>query len=755
MSIALEAGPASALAGRRPLATSLVYGFFFVSGMPALIYQLVWQRVLFRIFGVSMDSVTVVVAAFMLGLGVGSLLGSWLTMQKRLRPLLVVAAMECAIGVFGVCSLALFAQVDPLVQDLNLTLRAFVVMALVFVPTLLMGATLPVLVGHFVRRTANVGMSMGSLYRANALGAVMGCAVAALVLFPFTGLQAAAFAAAGLNLLVAAIAVAGHFADAAEHGTATARARAPAFVPPMGFKPALAIVCLSGFVSLSFEIYLLHIASFESGTGELALSLTLGAFILGIAAGAQDVAEWCKTNAPGKPLPGSMVGRLLMHGVAGLALLPLLTHAAFIGEGLIGIIALAAFLIARSLGGVFSLIGHFVVPPDGNAGKRAGFLYLANIAGSAAGSLITGFYLTEFVGMRALAVLLSGAGLAVTVFFIWRFNGRTGRPALRVMIPMLAIAALLAACQYPLTRTIMESLLFKTANAAPLSRVVENRNGIVVVDQDDVVYGGGIYDGRFNVSLTNDTNGAIRPFALSLFHPAMHDVFMIGLASGSWAQIIASNPDVRHLTVVEINPGYLPLIAERPEVRSIMHNPKIEIVIDDAHRWLKRHPDRKFDAIIANATYHFRANASNLLSVEFDRLIAEHLARGGFYLYNPTQSPRAQRTGCAGFRHGYRLFNFMLVANDPIAVDPQHWRGVLTAYRIDGRPVFDSARKSDAALLARVLTLAPYATTPRQPAADQPIETCASVLGRTTAQRLITDDNMGTEWRYPLGLDRH
>jgi spermidine synthase len=449
-----------------------------------------------------------------------------------------------------------------------------------------------------------------------------------------------------------------------------------------------------------------------------------------------------------------MVILLLMHGIVGLALLPLLSHAAFLGKGLAGIVALAAFLIARSLGGVFSLIGHFTVPPDGDAGKRAGYLYLANIFGSAAGSLITGFYLTEFVGMRTLAVLLSGSGLVVTSLFILYFSGPAVRMARRVMLPMLAAAALLATCQYFLTQTVMEALLFKTQDSAPLSRVVENRNGIVAVDRDDVVYGGGVYDGRFNISLKHDTNGIIRPYALSLFHPAMHDVFMIGLASGSWAQIVANNPDARHLTIVEINPGYLSLIAERPEVRSLLRNSKVEIVIDDAHRWLKRHPGRKFDAIIANATYHFRANASNLLSVEFDRLVAEHLSRGGIYVYNSTGSLRVEKTGCAGFHYGYRLFNNVLAANDPVRINARHWRDVLTAYRIDGRPVFDLRQKSNAALLSKVLTLANYVAVQRPSPQDQPIETCTNLLSRTAALNIITDDNMGTEWRYALGLDQ-
>ena len=48
---------------------------------------------------------------------------------------------------------------------------------------------------------------------------------------------------------------------------------------------------------------------------------------------------------------------------------------------------------------------------------------------------------------------------------------------------------------------------------------------------------------------------------------------MIGMGSGSWAQIVANNPDVETLTIVEINPGYVQLIAEEPLVASVLDNP--------------------------------------------------------------------------------------------------------------------------------------------------------------------------------------
>src|SRR5436853_4397413 len=71
--------------------TRVICALFFFSGFPALIYQLTWQRALFRIFGVNMESVTIVVTAFMLGLGVGSLAGGWLSQRSRM-PLLALLA---------------------------------------------------------------------------------------------------------------------------------------------------------------------------------------------------------------------------------------------------------------------------------------------------------------------------------------------------------------------------------------------------------------------------------------------------------------------------------------------------------------------------------------------------------------------------------------------------------------------------------------------------------------------------------------
>src|SRR5436853_1173406 len=109
----------------------LISVLFFFSGFPALIYQLVWQRALFRIFGVNIESVTIVVTAFMLGLGLGSLLGGLVSKRRDIKPLLLLATIELATGAFGLFSLAVFDQVGVLTAAWPLPATAAVNLALV------------------------------------------------------------------------------------------------------------------------------------------------------------------------------------------------------------------------------------------------------------------------------------------------------------------------------------------------------------------------------------------------------------------------------------------------------------------------------------------------------------------------------------------------------------------------------------------------------------------------------------------------
>ena len=178
-------------------------------------------------------------------------------------------------------------------------------------------------------------------------------------------------------------------------------------------------------------------------------------------------------------------------------------------------------------------------------------------SGSATGSILTGFVLMEHLGLVHIAACWWRPAFLRLVADCAFDLSRSEKPAGGFATP-LDWWRLLGS---PLVRRCSGSSSWKgAASHQSIVDVVENRSGIITVDRDGTVFGNGMYDGRFNTDLKHDTNGIVRPYALSLFHPAPRDVLMIGLSSGSWAQVIANNPDVRSLTVVEINPGYLTLI---------------------------------------------------------------------------------------------------------------------------------------------------------------------------------------------------
>jgi spermidine synthase len=221
---------------------------------------------------------------------------------------------------------------------------------------------------------------------------------------------------------------------------------------------------------------------------------------------------------------------------------------------------------------------------------------------------------------------------------------------------------------------------------------------------------------------------------------------MIGLGAGAWAQVIVNNPEVERLTIVEINPGYLSLIAKYPAVMTVLTNPKVEINIDDGRRWINRHSDRKFDAIIQNTTFNFRPNVTNLLSAEYLRLVASHLREGGVLMYNTTGSYRAQRTGCMTFSYALRELNVMIASNEPLQLDPRRMRVMLERYSIDDRPVFDRSNPIHRARLDEIMaTVDPSTLDQNGPKGT--METCQSIKSRTQDLQLITDDNMGEEWQ--------
>ena len=186
----------------------LIAAIFVLSGFAALIYQVAWQRALFGIYGLNVESVTVVVTAFMLGLGFGSLAGGQVAARLRFDKLVAFAIAEAGICAYGMCSLAIFAWVGEVTGPMGPAPLLLASFGLLLPPTLLMGATLPLLVGHGVDRLGNVGVALSNLYFANTIGGAVAAIATGVALMRWLGLEGTVWLAAAVNAGVCLLAIA-------------------------------------------------------------------------------------------------------------------------------------------------------------------------------------------------------------------------------------------------------------------------------------------------------------------------------------------------------------------------------------------------------------------------------------------------------------------------------------------------------------------------------------------------------------------
>ncbi len=187
-----------------------IYAVFLLSGFAALLYQIVWQRALYAIYGINIESVTMIVTAFMLGLGIGSLAGGIVSKDPKKPVLLYFSVVEAGIGLFGLASLSIFHAVGNVTLGMSAVPTFIVTFLLVLFPTMLMGSTLPLLVAHLVRENKNVGKSVGTLYFVNTLGSAFASAASVLYILGHAGQAGSVRVAALLNVTVSLLAYVAH-----------------------------------------------------------------------------------------------------------------------------------------------------------------------------------------------------------------------------------------------------------------------------------------------------------------------------------------------------------------------------------------------------------------------------------------------------------------------------------------------------------------------------------------------------------------
>lgn len=512
----------------------------------------------------------------------------------------------------------------------------------------------------------------------------------------------------------------------------------------MNYPALLSFFC--GFVSLSLEILWIRLYGFSMMSTPAAFGFVLMAYLVGIALGARLGGKACRENPNSAQLWRLAIQALLLSAVLTLVMPFVFAwgYSQWWRSSLIDFIWIA--LVSSVLAYVFPIAHHLGAgPTTGKQGQRFATVYTSNVLGAALGPLVTGYVLLNLLTLQHTFVVFAMLQLVAISFFYWTQKDWNFRlPVVAGSLCLMLLTGLISQSFDP------HALIQKvTSNGQIASQVIENKHGIITIFPttdlkkyelgDDAVYGGNVYDGRTNLSLVKNTNGLDRPLLLAALQPQPKRVLMVGLSIGSWLALVNGFPGVEHIDVVEINAGYLQAAQAYPVQARALQDPRVNIIVDDARRWLKLHPEKAYDLVIMNTTFHWRANSSFLLSSKFLQIIKKHMASGAVMAFNATDSPDAFYTATQVFEHAYRFSNFVYAANFDFRErkDAPMAKQIYANVNIEGEPLF----KEDDALIEKYLGRKFIDIDLVQKLTDRPLE-------------VITDNNAITEFKFGYPLRR-
>ena len=642
---------------------------FFFSGAAGLIYQVVWSKALGLVFGHTAYAVATVLAVFMGGLASGSAgFGRW--SENSDRPIALYGWIEFGIASTGAMSLAGLAGVRaayvaayPYAVGHGVALLAvrFVGAALVlFLPTFLMGGTLPMLVRGLARNSTELGGRLSRLYWVNTAGAALGTFTAGFLLLPWLGLRQTLGLAVALNLIAGAIAVVLARAET-DKPTKVSPIPSETATQPQTHGPRFLLVCFSlvGATAMSYEIGWTRLLSTQLGSSTYAFTLMLGTFLTGIVLGSALFERWSRRHQATQMTFALTQTFTALAALACLAfftqmveVLPLIlrvTQESFRGlvlaQFMISALAMlpAAVVFGFNFPAVTLLLAGLQTSSSSSA--AVGRAYAWNTLGAIVGAVATGFWLLPLLGSYHLLAATAAVNLvlaaALSLRSTLRFSSRT--IAFSANVALLIVAAVIGFSSYFYDPALaaFNTMMYWNLYDRPLT-LRENAHLV------DIVYFADGLNSTISVARTDDyislrTNGKVDAsnhdvttqlllgHLGALAHPPRR-VLLIGFGSGMTASALAKYPELERLDVVEIEPA---VVAAAPFLmqlnRNVLQDPRVHVTLDDARNFLFTTRER-YDLIVSEPSNPWIAGVATLFTREFYHEAQARLAPGGTFV---------------------------------------------------------------------------------------------------------------------------
>jgi len=672
----------------------LVLAAFCLSGFAGLMHQVVWAKLLASLIGTAAHAQAAVLAVFMGGLALGSvLLGR--RVDRLGSPLRTYVILEVLIAVYCLL-LPLLLQLTQsgyiflagyFFESASFTfaLRFSLAFLLILFPAVLMGGTLPVLCRQLVTGVEQTQKYVASLYSLNSFGAVLGTATAGFVTLPLFGVYASLVIASLLNLGAAALLLKPARAETPQstpEDWATAQLSeqhkqpTPGFLGKAQYRVTLVALALSGFAALGYEVLFTRIIAISFGSSAYSFTVMLIAFITGISLGSAIISRFRVS----RPLWVFAISQLLVV-VALLAITPFVSRLPYL-IGLLRIelqdahfgfefyqlgkvvLCLVVLLLPTTLlGFCFPLVAQIQARRSPDIGYRVGSTYAWNTVGNVLGAVITSLVLLPGLGLLNAFHFNLGLNLAAGLIVLLLASGITRARRLVVALAITGFVVFYLAQGFNWLDPInlaanhlrMRSVPDTFASAAdqalhPASSFDSWKRRYMVdpskaqtfyFEEDAQTTVLGINHGRTIYLYVNGkpdagTAGDL-PTQLLLAHlpmfllPDAREVLVIGHGSGITSGSVTRHP-VEQVDIVEISPGVLNAdsIFSKHNYQ-VLEDPRVDAHIDDAQSYLRTAPDR-YDLIISEPSNPWVAGISGLFTREFFKEMSSKLNPGGLAL---------------------------------------------------------------------------------------------------------------------------
>jgi predicted membrane-bound spermidine synthase len=715
---------------------------FLASGAASLVYQVIWFKQLQFVLGSSTFAVSVTVASFFFGLSLGSWLGGRLA-DRLLRPLRAYGLLELSLSVVALAVTLLLSKwsvwapaLAPILgrQSLASSVLTLLVSSLTLVlPTMLMGATLPLLAKYLIREQQALARRIGLLYGINTLGAAIGCAAVGLFLIGTLGVLQSALVGSAIYVAIAALA--GWLvlrAPTADGAVAVNRAattdrsttQTPAPTMPTGATPSdssggvvvlVLVFAVSGFVSIAYEVLWFRILANFSLHTVYAFAAMLSTYLLGLVLGALICAKFLAPRkdrllayfaqlqlliAAAAMLTEALLGRSRNILVAIAPLPERLGIPAALLEPLAGtteimLLCLVVLLVPTTLIGIgFPLASELTIRRLPALGRGLGKLYALNTLGGTLGSLTAGFLLLPYLGTQAsLTVIIALNLLLFALTVVSQPSLRRDRRLWRLGVEGLVVFGVALWFMGPRYLADAQTnflggrvLAFEETRDATF--VVMGYHSEEAGDYQQLLVNGASYA---NNAPPGRRYMAVLAHLPALLHPGPQSVLVACVGTGTTVGALTVHPEVRAITAVDLSQAVFDFAPLFEPLNHRFHlQPQVEGIVSDARHYLLT-TTRDFDIITFEPPPPQDAGVVNLYSREFYQLAKRRLHPGGMVAQwvpldlSRQALPRMMiRTMMAEFPHvslwiPNRMEGVVIGSMEPLRIDLAEWQRRMSA----------------------------------------------------------------------------